>query len=77
MSKGFRAPEEERAEWIKFQIELALKKALAHGRDGLADISTSRAVANESVLIRTAPEREPGILEIPGTGPADHPGMTS
>jgi hypothetical protein len=42
VSLGFNAPEDKRAEWMAFQIELALKKALAHGRDGLTEMDEPR-----------------------------------
>ena len=35
VSMGLRLPEEHRADYIKVQIQAALKKAFGHGRDGL------------------------------------------
>jgi hypothetical protein len=34
---GLLTPEEHRADYMKVQIQTALKKAFAHGRDGLAE----------------------------------------
>jgi len=42
---GLMAPEEHRADWMRLQIEAALKKAGAHFRDGLTDNDPPRAVA--------------------------------
>ena len=39
---GLQVPEDKRAEWMAFQIELALKKALRHGRDGLTETDEAR-----------------------------------
>lgn len=36
-SMGLKVPEEHRADYIRVQIEAALRKAFAHGRDGLTD----------------------------------------
>jgi hypothetical protein len=40
---GLLTPEEHRADYMKVQIQTALKKAFAHGRDGLAEIDEPRA----------------------------------
>ena len=44
VSMGLRLPEEHRADYIKVQIQAALMKAFAHGRDGLTETDESRAV---------------------------------
>jgi hypothetical protein len=44
VSMGLRLPEEHRADYIKVQIQAALKKAFGHGRDGLTETDESRAV---------------------------------
>jgi len=41
---GLMAAAEHRAEWMRLQIEAALKKAAAHSRDGLTDADPPRAV---------------------------------
>lgn len=40
---GLKAAEEHRADWMRVQIEAALKKAAAHCRDGLTDADPPRA----------------------------------
>jgi hypothetical protein len=37
VSMGLRLPEEHRADYIKIQIQAALKKAFHHGQDGLTE----------------------------------------
>ena len=44
VSMGLRLPEEHRADYIKLQIQAALKKAFGHGRDGLTEMDEPRAV---------------------------------
>jgi len=44
VSMGLRLPEEHRADYIKVQIQAALKKAFGHGRDGLTETDEPRAV---------------------------------
>jgi hypothetical protein len=44
VSMGLRLPEEHRADYIKVQIQAALKKAFDHGRDGLTETDEPRAV---------------------------------
>lgn len=44
VSMGLRLPEEDRADYIKVQIQGALKKAFGHGRDGLTETDEPRAV---------------------------------
>jgi hypothetical protein len=41
---GLLAPEEHRADYMMVQIQAALKKAYAHGKDGLSDRDAPRAV---------------------------------
>ena len=41
---GLRLPEEHRADYIKVQIQAALKKAFGHGRDGLIEADEPRAI---------------------------------
>jgi hypothetical protein len=41
---GLLAPEEHRADYMKVQIQAALKKAYDHGRDGLAETDAPRAI---------------------------------
>jgi hypothetical protein len=41
---GLHAPEEHRADYMLVQIQGALKKAYKHGRDGLTEHDTPRAV---------------------------------
>jgi hypothetical protein len=41
---GLLAPEEHQADYMKVQIKVALKKAFAHGRDGLVETDEPRAV---------------------------------
>jgi hypothetical protein len=41
---GLLAPEEHRADYMRIQIEAALRKATDHGRDGLSDDDLPRAV---------------------------------
>jgi hypothetical protein len=43
-SMGLLLPEEHRADYIKVQIQAALKKAFDHGRDGLTETDEPRAV---------------------------------
>lgn len=38
------APEENRAGYMRIQIEAALRKAFAHGRDGLTETDPPRAM---------------------------------
>lgn len=42
--QGLRFSEEDRADYIKVQIQGALKKAFGHGRDGLTETDEPRAV---------------------------------
>ena len=44
VSMGLPLPEEHRADYMRIQIEAALRKAFAHGRDGLAESDPPRAV---------------------------------
>jgi len=44
VSIGQNLPEERRVGYIRFQIEGALRKAFAHGRDGLTESDEPRAV---------------------------------
>ena len=44
VSMGLRLQEEHRADYIKVQIQAALKKAFGHGRDGLTETDEPRAV---------------------------------
>lgn len=44
VSMGLRLAEEHRADYIKIQIEVALKKAFDHGKDGLTETDEPRAV---------------------------------
>jgi len=44
VNMGLRLPEEDRADYIKVQIQAALKKAFGHGRDGLTETDEPRAV---------------------------------
>ena len=44
VSMGQRLSEEHRADYIKVQIQAALKKAFGHGRDGLTETDEPRAV---------------------------------
>jgi hypothetical protein len=41
---GLKAPEEQRSDYMRIQIEAALSKAFAHGRDGLQKSDAPRAV---------------------------------
>ena len=41
---GLRLPEDGRADYIKVQIQGALKKAFSHGRDGTTETDEPRAV---------------------------------
>jgi hypothetical protein len=41
---GLLAPEQHRADYMRLQIEAALRKATAHGRDGLSDDDFPRAI---------------------------------
>jgi hypothetical protein len=43
VSLGLAAPEEQRAVYMRVQIELALRKAFAHARDGLTETDPPRA----------------------------------
>jgi hypothetical protein len=44
VSVGFAVPEEHRADYMRIQIEAALRKAFAHGRDGLTETDPPRAI---------------------------------
>jgi len=44
VSMGLRLPEEHRGDYIKVQIQGALKKAFHHGSDGLTEADEPRAV---------------------------------
>jgi len=44
VAMGLRAPEEHRADYMIVQIQAALKKAYAHGKDGLSERDAPRAV---------------------------------
>jgi hypothetical protein len=44
VSMGLRLTEEHRADYIKIQIEVALKKAFDHCKDGLTETDEPRAV---------------------------------
>ena len=44
VTMGLLAPEEHRADYMRIQIEAALRKATAHGRDGLSDNDPPRAI---------------------------------
>ena len=46
VSMGLRLPEEDRADYIKVQIQCALRKAFHHGRDGLTEADEPRVVWN-------------------------------
>ena len=48
VSMGLRLPQEHQADYMRIQIVGALRKALAHGRDGLSDDDPPRAVRNSS-----------------------------
>jgi hypothetical protein len=41
---GLLAPQEHQADYMRIQIQIALRKALAHGRDGLSDDDPPRAI---------------------------------
>ncbi len=41
---GLLAPEEHRADYMRIQIEAAMRKATEHGRDGLSDDDLPHAV---------------------------------
>lgn len=43
---GAAAPEEHRSDYMRVQIEGALRKAFAHGRDRLTDADPPRAISN-------------------------------
>jgi hypothetical protein len=43
---GALVPEEERADYMRVQIEGAIRKAFAHGRDGLTERDPPRAVSS-------------------------------
>lgn len=45
---GLRVPQEYQADYMRVQIHAALRKALAHGRDGLSDEDPPRAVRKPS-----------------------------
>jgi hypothetical protein len=45
VSMGLRLPEEDSADYMRAQIEGALRKAFAHGRDGLTETDPPRAVS--------------------------------
>ncbi len=47
VSMGLRVPHEHQADYMRVQIVAALRKALAHGRDGLSDDDPPRAVRPE------------------------------
>jgi hypothetical protein len=42
VSMGLRLPEEHKADYMRVQIEGALRKAFAHGRDGLTETDPPR-----------------------------------
>jgi hypothetical protein len=44
VSMGLPLPEEHRADYMRIQIESALRKAFAHGRDGLTEADPPRAI---------------------------------
>jgi hypothetical protein len=44
VSMGLAAPEEHQADYMRIQIECALRKAFAHGRDGLTEADPPRAI---------------------------------
>jgi hypothetical protein len=44
VSMGLAAPEEHRADYMLIQIKSALRKAFAHGRDGLTEVEPPRAI---------------------------------
>ena len=44
VSLGLAAPEEHRADFMRIQIEAALRKAFAHARDGLTETDPPRAL---------------------------------
>jgi len=44
VSMGLALPQEHRADYMRIQIEGALHKAFAHGRDGLTETDAPRAV---------------------------------
>jgi hypothetical protein len=48
VGKGLRLSEEQRADYIRVQIVGALRKAFAHGQDGLTEIDQPRAVSRNS-----------------------------
>ena len=48
VSMGLRLPPEHQADYMRVQIVAALRKALAHGRDGLSDNEPPRVVRNSS-----------------------------
>jgi hypothetical protein len=41
---GLLAPQEHQADYMRIQIRAALRKAVAHGRDGLSDKDPPRAI---------------------------------
>ena len=43
---GAVVPEEHRADYMRIQIEGALRKSFAHGRDGLTETDQPRAISN-------------------------------
>ena len=45
VSMGLRLPEDHRADYIRVQIQGALRKAFAHGRDGLTETDQPRLVS--------------------------------
>jgi hypothetical protein len=48
VSMGLRLPEEHSADYIRVQIKGALRKAFAHGRDGLTEQDQPRAASRNS-----------------------------
>jgi hypothetical protein len=48
VSMGLRVPPEHQADYMRVQIVAVLRKALAHGRDGLSDNDAPRAVRDIS-----------------------------
>jgi hypothetical protein len=48
VSMGLKLPEEHRADYISVQIKGALRKAFAHGRNGLSEKDQPRLVSRNS-----------------------------
>jgi hypothetical protein len=57
---GLRVPEEHQADYMRVQIQAALRKAVTHGRDGLSDEDPPRAVRKASTDEQTPPPAPQG-----------------